>query len=90
MGRIEKSVEAHKGAVLAGRWNYDGTAYHRVPCVFVAWGPDSDRTSTLQEDMSSLCNLVQKSYRPLENNAMVQLNLCEGHSEWVNGIKQAG
>ncbi|XP_038162299.1 intraflagellar transport protein 80 homolog [Cyprinodon tularosa] len=26
MGRIEKSVEAHKGAVLAGRWNYDGTA----------------------------------------------------------------
>lgn len=25
-GRIEKSVEAHKGAVLAGRWNYDGTA----------------------------------------------------------------
>lgn len=26
LGRIEKSVEAHKGAVLAGRWNYDGTA----------------------------------------------------------------
>uniref|UniRef100_A0AAR2IHX4 Intraflagellar transport 80 homolog (Chlamydomonas) n=1 Tax=Pygocentrus nattereri TaxID=42514 RepID=A0AAR2IHX4_PYGNA len=26
MGRIEKSVEAHRGAVLAGRWNYDGTA----------------------------------------------------------------
>uniref|UniRef100_A0A8C9ZRD1 Intraflagellar transport 80 homolog (Chlamydomonas) n=1 Tax=Sander lucioperca TaxID=283035 RepID=A0A8C9ZRD1_SANLU len=26
IGRIEKSVEAHKGAVLAGRWNYDGTA----------------------------------------------------------------
>ncbi|MEQ2249290.1 Intraflagellar transport protein 80, partial [Ilyodon furcidens] len=26
MGRIEKSVEGHKGAVLAGRWNYDGTA----------------------------------------------------------------
>uniref|UniRef100_A0A673BIA5 Uncharacterized protein n=1 Tax=Sphaeramia orbicularis TaxID=375764 RepID=A0A673BIA5_9TELE len=26
VGRIEKSVEAHKGAVLAGRWNYDGTA----------------------------------------------------------------
>uniref|UniRef100_H2T232 Intraflagellar transport 80 homolog (Chlamydomonas) n=1 Tax=Takifugu rubripes TaxID=31033 RepID=H2T232_TAKRU len=25
-GRIEKSVEAHKGAVLAGRWNFDGTA----------------------------------------------------------------
>ncbi|XP_076002159.1 intraflagellar transport protein 80 homolog [Genypterus blacodes] len=25
-GRIEKSVDAHKGAVLAGRWNYDGTA----------------------------------------------------------------
>lgn len=25
-GRIEKSVEAHKGAVLAGRWNLDGTA----------------------------------------------------------------
>ncbi|XP_072771128.1 intraflagellar transport protein 80 homolog isoform X2 [Nerophis lumbriciformis] len=25
-GRIEKSVEAHKGAVLAGRWNHDGTA----------------------------------------------------------------
>lgn len=26
MGRIEKSVDAHKGAVLAGKWNYDGTA----------------------------------------------------------------
>ncbi|XP_034085261.1 intraflagellar transport protein 80 homolog isoform X3 [Gymnodraco acuticeps] len=26
IGRVEKSVEAHKGAVLAGRWNYDGTA----------------------------------------------------------------
>ncbi|XP_041850740.1 intraflagellar transport protein 80 homolog [Melanotaenia boesemani] len=26
MGRIEKSIEAHKGAVLAGRWNYEGTA----------------------------------------------------------------
>ncbi|XP_029964849.1 intraflagellar transport protein 80 homolog [Salarias fasciatus] len=26
MGRIEKSVEAHKGAVLAGKWTYDGTA----------------------------------------------------------------
>lgn len=26
MGRTEKSVEAHRGAVLAGRWNYDGTA----------------------------------------------------------------
>ncbi|XP_078245172.1 intraflagellar transport protein 80 homolog isoform X3 [Pogona vitticeps] len=25
-GRIEKSVEAHCGAVLAGRWNYEGTA----------------------------------------------------------------
>ncbi|XP_028818647.1 intraflagellar transport protein 80 homolog isoform X2 [Denticeps clupeoides] len=25
-GRIEKSVEAHRGAVLAGHWNYDGTA----------------------------------------------------------------
>lgn len=25
-GRIEKSVEAHRGAVLAGQWNYDGTA----------------------------------------------------------------
>ncbi|XP_067307985.1 intraflagellar transport protein 80 homolog [Pseudorasbora parva] len=25
-GRIEKSVEAHRGAVLAERWNHDGTA----------------------------------------------------------------
>uniref|UniRef100_A0A2C9JF99 Uncharacterized protein n=1 Tax=Biomphalaria glabrata TaxID=6526 RepID=A0A2C9JF99_BIOGL len=25
-GRVEKSVEAHKGAVLCGRWSYDGTA----------------------------------------------------------------
>ncbi|XP_056613594.1 intraflagellar transport protein 80 homolog isoform X1 [Triplophysa dalaica] len=25
-GRIEKSIECHKGAVLAGRWNQDGTA----------------------------------------------------------------
>lgn len=23
-GRIEKTVEAHKGAVLVGRWSYDG------------------------------------------------------------------
>ncbi|XP_018409467.1 PREDICTED: intraflagellar transport protein 80 homolog [Nanorana parkeri] len=26
VGRVEKSVEAHSGAVLAARWNYDGTA----------------------------------------------------------------
>ncbi|XP_048718711.1 intraflagellar transport protein 80 homolog isoform X2 [Caretta caretta] len=26
IGRVEKSVEAHCGAVLAGRWNYEGTA----------------------------------------------------------------
>lgn len=25
-GRIEKSVNAHKGATLLGRWSYDGTA----------------------------------------------------------------
>uniref|UniRef100_A0A8C5PNY8 Intraflagellar transport protein 80 homolog n=1 Tax=Leptobrachium leishanense TaxID=445787 RepID=A0A8C5PNY8_9ANUR len=25
-GRVEKSVEAHSGAVITGRWNYDGTA----------------------------------------------------------------
>ena len=25
-GRVEKSVEAHRGAVLAGRWSYDGSA----------------------------------------------------------------
>ena len=25
-GRIEKSVEAHRGAVLSGRWSYDGNA----------------------------------------------------------------
>ena len=23
---MEKSVDAHRGAVLAGRWSYDGTA----------------------------------------------------------------
>ncbi|KAG8180211.1 hypothetical protein JTE90_016488 [Oedothorax gibbosus] len=26
-GRIEKSIEAHRGAVLAGRWSHDGTAF---------------------------------------------------------------
>ncbi len=26
-GRIEKSVEAHKGAVLSGKWSYDGNAF---------------------------------------------------------------
>ncbi|XP_066097692.1 intraflagellar transport protein 80 homolog isoform X3 [Saccopteryx bilineata] len=26
LGRVDKSVEAHNGAVLAGRWNYEGTA----------------------------------------------------------------
>ncbi|XP_030350764.1 intraflagellar transport protein 80 homolog isoform X2 [Strigops habroptila] len=26
LGRIEKTIEAHCGAVLAGRWNYEGTA----------------------------------------------------------------
>ncbi|XP_063772228.1 intraflagellar transport protein 80 homolog isoform X1 [Pseudophryne corroboree] len=26
LGKVEKSVEAHSGAVLACRWNYDGTA----------------------------------------------------------------
>ena len=26
-GRIEKSVEAHKGAVLSGKWSFDGNAF---------------------------------------------------------------
>ncbi|XP_074657644.1 intraflagellar transport protein 80 homolog [Tubulanus polymorphus] len=26
-GRIEKSIDAHRGAVLSGRWSFDGTAY---------------------------------------------------------------
>ncbi|NXC47694.1 IFT80 protein, partial [Penelope pileata] len=30
LGRIEKSVEAHSGAVLAGRWNTEGTALATV------------------------------------------------------------
>ena len=25
-GRVEKFVEAHRGAVLMGRWSHDGTA----------------------------------------------------------------
>ena len=25
-GRVEKSVEAHRGAVLSGRWSHDGSA----------------------------------------------------------------
>lgn len=25
-GKIEKKVEAHRGAVLSARWSYDGTA----------------------------------------------------------------
>ena len=25
-GRVEKSVEAHRGAVLSARWSHDGTA----------------------------------------------------------------
>lgn len=25
-GRVEKSIDAHKGAVLSGRWSWDGTA----------------------------------------------------------------
>ncbi|XP_078245171.1 intraflagellar transport protein 80 homolog isoform X2 [Pogona vitticeps] len=43
-GRIEKSVEAHCGAVLAGRWNYEGTALVTgTPIYSVAWGPDSEK-----------------------------------------------
>ena len=26
-GRVEKSIDAHKGAVLSGRWSYDGSAF---------------------------------------------------------------
>ena len=25
-GRVEKSIDAHKGAVLSGRWSWDGSA----------------------------------------------------------------
>ncbi|XP_061493185.1 intraflagellar transport protein 80 homolog isoform X2 [Rhineura floridana] len=43
-GRVEKSVEAHCGAVLAGRWNYEGTALVTgTPIYSVAWGPDSEK-----------------------------------------------
>ncbi|KAG8445234.1 hypothetical protein GDO86_010132 [Hymenochirus boettgeri] len=44
LGRLEKSVEAHSGAVLAGRWNYEGTALVTgSPVYSVAWGPDSEK-----------------------------------------------
>ena len=26
-GRIEKTVEGHRGAILAGRWSFDGNAF---------------------------------------------------------------
>ena len=26
-GRIEKTVEGHRGAILSGRWSYDGNAF---------------------------------------------------------------
>ncbi|KAL9845072.1 intraflagellar transport protein 80 homolog isoform 2-T2 [Geothlypis trichas] len=44
LGRVEKSVEAHCGAVLAGRWNYEGTALVTgTPVYSVSWAPDSDK-----------------------------------------------
>ena len=33
-GRIEKSVEAHRGAVLSGRWSFDGSAMVTGTCLF--------------------------------------------------------
>jgi hypothetical protein len=55
---VEKSVEAHCGAVLAGRWNYEGTALvtgklsAKMPFFFfLCWGlnpgPHSCKASDL-------------------------------------------
>ncbi|XP_073482213.1 intraflagellar transport protein 80 homolog isoform X4 [Aquarana catesbeiana] len=44
VGRVEKSVEAHSGAVLTARWNFDGTALVTgLPIYSIAWGPDSEK-----------------------------------------------
>ncbi|GIX75577.1 intraflagellar transport protein 80 homolog [Caerostris extrusa] len=50
-GRIEKSIEAHRGAVLSGRWSHDGTA-------FVTAGEDGQikiwsRTGMLRSTLAS-------------------------------------
>ena len=47
VGRVEKTVEAHKGAVLSARWSSDGSALltgDSVAFVFVR-GPDYERRS---------------------------------------------
>lgn len=33
-GRIEKSIEAHRGAVLVGKWSTDGSSLLTGTCIF--------------------------------------------------------
>ena len=32
-GRVEKTVEGHRGAILSGRWSYDGNALLTCKCL---------------------------------------------------------
>ena len=55
-GRIEKSVEAHKGAVLSGKWSYDGSA-------LVTAGEDGkvkiwSRSGMLRSTMAQVSNCI--------------------------------
>ncbi|KAK2847315.1 hypothetical protein Q5P01_010314 [Channa striata] len=60
MGRIEKSVEAHKGAVLAGRWNYDGTALVTAgeDGQIKIWSKSGMLRSTLANQGSPVCSVA--------------------------------
>ncbi|NWV82152.1 IFT80 protein, partial [Dasyornis broadbenti] len=59
LGRVEKSVEAHCGAVLAGRWNYEGTALVTVgeDGQVKIWSKSGMLRSTLAQQASPVSNI---------------------------------
>lgn len=79
-GRIEKSVEAHRGAVLAGRWNHDGTALItgssiHTPSTDFIWGHSAPYNTQrwrkkINNKTTQSCLLSQTKSRP------VKMKLC--------------
>ncbi|XP_014740018.1 PREDICTED: intraflagellar transport protein 80 homolog [Sturnus vulgaris] len=63
LGRVEKSVEAHCGAVLAGRWNYEGTALVTAgeDGQVKIWSKSGMLRSTLAQQGEFLCSKLQQN-----------------------------
>ncbi|GAA50697.1 intraflagellar transport protein 80 homolog [Clonorchis sinensis] len=68
-GKADKGVEAHQGAVLAVRWNQDGTSFA------TAWAPDGQLFAVGSFNMMRLCDRHGWSYAVVKTQTGSLLNM---------------